>query len=760
MKFNGAAAAKDISVAGLDNNFDEAAIVFPSGYMSGILERHANVTADDLDQTNSSHLPIIREEFVARIARTAIHEAFHAFSCGHVDVRKGDGRWAGNVVALSETYEQRAERAVLYRSEFPTTGTLPFHYSQAVDLLGKRPGVEYFTGTGLHDVVSIVPVGTGTNLATVTITPYSDPDHSQPVVSYGGLGAAQHTISYDANTIILIDTGLGNDYVTVTGQFALDHPKPSLQIRGGAGEDEVEVSATGFTSITVEGDEGNDSILVQPIGGNGINAVNAFLFGGSGNDTLTSGVGNDFVYGGLGNDILTSGSGMDFLDAGLGINILQPGAGKNIIVGSATGVTSRDTITLAASSTATYTVNDNSFTPILDFEMLASGTATLEVDRSDPSALSLRQTLGNIDYLRFPVIANPTTFTLDAGTQGLTQFESNSGRRHSYLEPSQAKLSIVIAAGKVTFQSDHGLSSLTFPSGSTGTAEIGEGPQGLSHMVRLHGMTYADVSVPGYKPKVVLGPGVGTSTQAIRFATLNDPLRPHSYVAIREARSGDANLDGAVDRFDKGIIDQNLFGVGIKDWGHGNFNSDTTVDGSDFNIWNANRTATENLDALFAAARAGTFDNTYDFYDDNVLNLQDRDAYLANNPGSLGDVNFDNLVDIVDFEVLRRYLYSGSTQNPNGWAQGDFNGDGVTDGTDFNTWMANRTISGGSGAPTLGDLNGDVNLDFKVNSADIVIWLANRNKYVTTWSGGDLNGDGYVNMEDLSIINANYGFGT
>ena len=65
--------------------------------------------------------------------------------------------------------------------------------------------------------------------------------------------------------------------------------------------------------------------------------LNNFLDGGSGDDTLYGGKGNDTLLGGSGDDTLSGGTGNDTLDGGSGVNELRGGAGNDTyIVGSST----------------------------------------------------------------------------------------------------------------------------------------------------------------------------------------------------------------------------------------------------------------------------------------------------------------------------------------------------------------------------------------------------------------------------------------
>ncbi len=57
-------------------------------------------------------------------------------------------------------------------------------------------------------------------------------------------------------------------------------------------------------------------------------------------------------------------------------------------------------------------------------------------------------------------------------------------------------------------------------------------------------------------------------------------------------------------------------------------------------------------------------------------------------------------------------------------------------------------------------LHGDANGDGKVDINDLTIILANYGQTGVTWSQGDFNGDGKADINDLTIVLANFGLGT
>jgi Ca2+-binding RTX toxin-like protein len=81
---------------------------------------------------------------------------------------------------------------------------------------------------------------------------------------------------------------------------------------------------TGFNTITIYGQAGNDNLKVA-----GSVKKNADIFGGGGNDRIKGGGGNDILVGGPGNDHIIGGSGRDILIGGGGNDHLVGGPGDD-----------------------------------------------------------------------------------------------------------------------------------------------------------------------------------------------------------------------------------------------------------------------------------------------------------------------------------------------------------------------------------------------------------------------------------------------
>jgi hypothetical protein len=101
------------------------------------------------------------------------------------------------------------------------------------------------------------------------------------------------------------------------------------------------------------------------------------------------------------------------------------------------------------------------------------------------------------------------------------------------------------------------------------------------------------------------------------------------------------------------------------------------------------------INALVAEIAAGTHNPAFDLTTDGLVNLADRDAWLAEaggiNLGSgrvyrLGDANLDGLVDGSDFGVWNAHKFTATAA----WCDGDFTADGIVDGSDYGVWNVNK----------------------------------------------------------------------
>jgi hypothetical protein len=116
---------------------------------------------------------------------------------------------------------------------------------------------------------------------------------------------------------LAIRTGNGNDVINVAPNV-----KVNLVVDGGAGDDSI---TTGAGNDRIDGGEGEDTISAG--------AGRDDIFGNTGNDRIEAGAGDDVVYGGDGDDTLLGNDGVDFLEGGKGKDDLDGGAGRNMLSG-------------------------------------------------------------------------------------------------------------------------------------------------------------------------------------------------------------------------------------------------------------------------------------------------------------------------------------------------------------------------------------------------------------------------------------------
>lgn len=106
-----------------------------------------------------------------------------------------------------------------------------------------------------------------------------------------------------------------------------------FEVNAGEGADTVTVGGSIRVPVTMRGGSGNDVL----VGGGGDDK----LIGGDGRDRLAGRNGDDLLFGGPGNDELAGGGGDDVLHGGPGHDILLPGSGTNSVRQSLRGADGR-----------------------------------------------------------------------------------------------------------------------------------------------------------------------------------------------------------------------------------------------------------------------------------------------------------------------------------------------------------------------------------------------------------------------------------
>ena len=185
--------------------------------------------------------------------------------------------------------------------------------------LGLSSDIYEWIGTDSAETVNVAPTVSGYTLTsnqTITVLQSADakcgPSGMTVVCSSTGIGA-----------VSLFGNG-GGDILTME-LSAAGEPKAALFVYGGSGNDTItggsddDIIYADGDNDTVHGRDGNDSVHgdagVDTVNGN---AGNDWVTGDEDADTISGAAGNDQVFGGDGVDSIEAGSGDDVVDGGTG----------------------------------------------------------------------------------------------------------------------------------------------------------------------------------------------------------------------------------------------------------------------------------------------------------------------------------------------------------------------------------------------------------------------------------------------------------
>jgi Ca2+-binding RTX toxin-like protein len=156
--------------------------------------------------------------------------------------------------------------------------------------------------------------------------------------------------------------------------------------------------------IQVFGQGGNDTVTLNEANGA---LPRAFLFGGSGNDTITGGSGNDMIFGQAGNDQLFGKGGSDFLFGGTDNDVLTGGDADDQVFGE------------AGNDRMIWNPGDDT-----DLNEGGAGIDTVEVNGGNGAEIFT--VTANGTRVRFDRV-NPAPFSLDIGTSENLVVNMNGG---------------------------------------------------------------------------------------------------------------------------------------------------------------------------------------------------------------------------------------------------------------------------------------------------------------------------------------------
>ena len=114
--------------------------------------------------------------------------------------------------------------------------------------VGANPNLEYVTGSGANDLITITK--TSKTQATVTVEPFSDTTYTAGIPIPGTAGkSTKYTYTIGLTKPILIDGGLGDDRITIDANLGV-----GVTVRGQGGDDSLVVAGSaGQTAVYVPG---------------------------------------------------------------------------------------------------------------------------------------------------------------------------------------------------------------------------------------------------------------------------------------------------------------------------------------------------------------------------------------------------------------------------------------------------------------------------------------------------------------------------
>ena len=224
--------------------------------------------------------------------------------------------------------------------------------------------------------------------------------------------------------------------------------------------------------VRVFGRGGDDTITFNQASGS---LPAAWLFGGSGNDTITGATGNDLIFGGTGNDTLLGKSGSDLIFGGAGNDTLTGGDENDQIFGEANDDriiwNPGDDTDLNEGGTETDTVEVNGGNDAEQFTTTANGTRVrfdrltfpaFSLDIGTCEQLVLNANGGNDTFSATGNLAALIQITVDGGAGEDILLGSNGadllmgGDDNDFVDGNQGSDVVFLGEGNDTFQWDPG----------------------------------------------------------------------------------------------------------------------------------------------------------------------------------------------------------------------------------------------------------------------------------------------------------------
>ncbi len=216
-----------------------------------------------------------------------------------------------------------------YRFAGPTSSSPDLPYDRLATQIGDGPAPAeapepLFASMGEQAYDADVP----DSLTRQTGIPDNDPDpaNDRDLIRAGD-GPDLIRTGDDADTVFggggndTIDAGIDSDSVHgEAGDDLILDPQGADTIRGGIGNDTIDAGRDGIPDEDGDPNPDDDRDLV---------------FGGAGNDRITTGDDDDTIFGGAGDDTIDGGIDEDLIDGGEGADRLEGGQGEDTLIGGA-----------------------------------------------------------------------------------------------------------------------------------------------------------------------------------------------------------------------------------------------------------------------------------------------------------------------------------------------------------------------------------------------------------------------------------------
>ena len=279
----GYAAGGDL-IANVGNQQDEAAITFTDTTLEWAMSVLGYTGLTTGDPNYSTKIQEIGDLFVTALSNISVHEGLHTLGIWHTFLPNSEV--SGDVMSAQGAHQFSGDRSLVTRGDLfgqnPASSIVnnyellrdASNIGLRLDSATQKPTFGYVTGSGAHDVINLTWVN---NKIHVVVTPYSDAGHTNQVTL---LGTPQQEV-YDivlstlATDRIVIDAGAKDDLIQIDGDIPA-----SFDVRGMLGNDQATLvgkSSRSLHNVTIDGEAGDDKLVIDTAAGNPLPASGYML---------------------------------------------------------------------------------------------------------------------------------------------------------------------------------------------------------------------------------------------------------------------------------------------------------------------------------------------------------------------------------------------------------------------------------------------------------------------------------------------------